>query len=149
MRLLLLTGLVTQPTREQIGVEGMAALVLRSEIALRCGFTPDADFLAGCSDYELEAMAQAGDRMAASRAALIGVATQGAKQLATLVATQDGGQALQAVNDAEDLAKNQNEASRLAKVMGGENATVNSLTRVKSVVLGPKDLEGMLGALPK
>jgi hypothetical protein len=103
MQLLVLAGLVTPPTREQIGDPGMVLLVLAAERMLRAGFHPDANFLSGCCDYELEALAHAGDRLAANRAAYVAAASQGLKQAA--LATGDS-RAVEAVADAEELAIN-------------------------------------------
>jgi hypothetical protein len=142
MNLLLLAGLVTPPTRAQLGQEGLAALVLYAEQALRGGFRPDAAFLSGCSDYEREALAQAGDRLAASTASLTGAAAQGLRQAA--MATQDP-KALAAVDDAEELARNRAAADRTLQGALGES----SLTRVPTRVVSIEQLQaGDVGGPP-
>lgn len=126
MNLLVLAGLVTPPTREQIGTAGMAALVLAAELRLRAGFQPDAAFIAGCCDYELEALAQANDRLAADRAALHGAASQGLQQAAMAAAARDGGASMRAVQEAQDLANADAEARRLLDRAMGESSLVQA-----------------------
>lgn len=129
MNLLILAGLAKPPTREQIGREGMAALVLAAEQAMRCGVVFGPDFYAGCTDYEREALAQAADRLAADRAVLYGTAAQGIKQAAMLAAHQDGGKAVEAVNDATELAINEAKAASMTQQCLSESPFIKAPTK--------------------
>lgn len=133
MKLLLLAGLLKAPTREQIGDKGLAALVVCAEKLLRAGLQPDANFLSGLQDYELEALCQASDRLAADRAAYAAAAMQGLKQAALAASHVDGGAALEAVADAEEIAKNRAEADRLIQQQIGENSLTRAPTRIVAI----------------
>lgn len=133
MNLLRLAGFANEPKREQVGQEGMAALVLAAEQAIRAGVVFSTDFWMGCCDYEREALAQAGDRVAAGRAVLHGAAAQGLQQAAMIAATQDGGQALKAVKDAEEVALNSLAAQRLNQQALGESKFVSAPTSVVAI----------------
>lgn len=106
MNLMRLVGFVKELTREQLKDEGVAALVLEAEQMRRAGVILTPDFWAGCSEIEQEALALAGDRVAANRAALIGLACLGQRGVAELVAGEDGGKAREQVLDAEEQARN-------------------------------------------
>lgn len=133
MKLLVLAGLVRPPTREQIGAEGMAALVLAAEQALRGGVVFGEDFWAGCTDYEREALAQASDRIAADRAALYGAASLGLRQAAMAAAHKDGGMAVRAVSEAEEIATNKAAADRALQRALGESAFVGGARQVTEI----------------
>lgn len=131
MNLLRLAGFAKAPTRETIGAEGMAALVQAAELMLRAGVALTTEFWSGCESYEREALALAGDRIAADRAALVGIACTGPRGTAMLTAHRDGGAALKTVDDAEEQARNAATGVRTLADLGyAEVATDSVLTRL-------------------
>jgi hypothetical protein len=136
MNLLRLTGFAQAPTREKVGDKGMAALVAAAEQMLRAGVVLTTDFWSGCEDYEREALALAGDRLAADRATLMGIASQGPRGAALLTAHRDGGAALEAVEDAAERARNAQANDSTTKQLFGheEVATDSVLTRLPTTV---------------